>query len=92
MATKTPISSIEEYNELFELYTQAKDRIESGLGMGYSGVHYEVEFALNRHGVSSTSRNDTVVQLKKLLDEYERNHLGVETEENRYADMGDQEE
>lgn len=75
---KSGIPSLGEYYLALELYTEAKDRINSGgTGMGYSGIHYLVMERVRRFGGSANGREDAVNTLGKMLREYEKEHLGA---------------
>ncbi|MBE0682869.1 MAG: hypothetical protein IH589_13240 [Anaerolineales bacterium] len=61
-----------------QLYSDAWDRIQSGgTGAGYSGIHYEVFNAIRRYGKVANGREEALAELKKLLREYEKKHLGT---------------
>ncbi|RIK31631.1 MAG: hypothetical protein DCC56_05455 [Anaerolineae bacterium] len=68
---------MDEYDQLTQLYSEAWDRVQSGgTGAGYSGIHYEVFETLRKYGRVANSRDEALVELKKLLREYETNYLG----------------
>jgi hypothetical protein len=76
---KNSITSLDEYDQLSQLYSDAWDRVQSGgTGAGWSGIHYEVFDMLRKYGRVANSRDEALVELKKLLREYERAHLGVQ--------------
>jgi hypothetical protein len=69
---------LDEYDQLSELYSDAWDRVQSGgTGAGWSGIHYEVFDALRKYGKVANSRDEALVELKKLLQEYEKEYLGA---------------
>lgn len=75
---KNSITSLDEYDQLSQLYSDAWDRVQSGgTGAGYSGIHYEVFEALRKYGRVANSRDEALIELKKLLREYEVEHLGA---------------
>ncbi len=75
---KNSITSLDEYYQLSQLYSDAWDRIQSGgTGAGYSGIHYEVFNAIRRYGRVANGREEALAELKKLLREYEKKHLGA---------------
>ena len=75
------ITSLGEYDQLSQLYSDAWDRVQSGgTGAGYSGIHYEVFEVLRKYGRMANGRNEALVQLKILLREYETEHLGAHDE------------
>lgn len=75
---KNSITSLDEYYQLSQLYSDAWDRIQSGgTGAGYSGIHYEVFNAIRRYGRVANGREEALAELKKLLREYEKKHLGT---------------
>lgn len=75
---KNSITSLDEYYQLSQLYSDAWDRIQSGgTGAGYSGIHYEVFNAIRRYGRIANGREEALAELKKLLREYEKKHLGT---------------
>lgn len=75
---KNSITSLDEYYQLSQLYSDAWDRIQSGgTGAGYSGIHYEVFNAIRRYGKVANGREEALAELKKLLREYEKKHLGT---------------
>ena len=74
---KNSITSLDEYDQLAQLYTDAWDRVQSGgTGAGYSGIHYEVFEVLRKYGRVANGRDEALAELKKLLREYEMEHLG----------------
>lgn len=76
---KNSITSLDEYNRLSQLYEEAWDRVQSGgTGAGYSGIHYEVIDVIRKYGRFANGRDEALVELKKLLREYETEHLGAE--------------
>lgn len=76
---KNSITSLDEYNRLSQLYEEAWDRVQSGgTGAGYSGIHYEVMDVIRKYGRFANGRDEALVELKKLLREYETEHLGAE--------------
>jgi hypothetical protein len=75
---KNSITSLDEYDQLSQLYSDAWDRVQSGgTGSGYSGIHYEVFEVLRKYGRVANSRDDALKELKKLLLEYEKEYLGA---------------
>ncbi len=75
---KNSITSLDEYYQLSQLYSDAWDRVQSGgTGAGYSGIHYEVFNAIRRYGRVANGREEALAELKKLLREYEKKHLGA---------------
>jgi hypothetical protein len=73
---KNSITSLDEYDQLSQLYSDAWDRVQSGgTGAGYSGIHYEVFEVLRKYG-----RDEALSELKKLLQEYEKEYLGTKDE------------
>ena len=75
---KNSITSLDEYYQLSQLYSDAWDRVQSGgTGAGYSGIHYEVLNAIRRYGRVANGREEALAELKKLLREYEKKHLGA---------------
>ena len=90
---KNSITSLDEYDQLSQLYSSAWDRVQSGgTGAGYSGIHYEVFNAIRKYGRVANSRDEALAELKKLLREYEKNHLGArdQTDEeylNKFDDI-----
>jgi hypothetical protein len=89
---KNSITSLDEYDQLSQLYSDAYDRVQSGgTGAGYSGIHYELIEVLRKYGRSANSREGALLELKKLLQEYEKQHLGAHDESDedflsRYED------
>jgi len=70
-----------DYNQLYLLYSEALERLQSGsTGAGYSGIHYEVFNALRRYERFANTREESLSELKKLLREYETEHLGAKDE------------
>jgi hypothetical protein len=47
-----------------------------GTGAGYSGIHYEVFNVIRKYGRVANGRDEALSELKKLLKEFEREHLG----------------
>jgi hypothetical protein len=77
------ITSLDEYNQLDDLYREAYDRVQSGgTGAGYSGIHYAVMNKLRKYGLAANSREEAIRLLKQLLTEYEITHLGAKTEQS----------
>jgi hypothetical protein len=77
---KNSITSLAEYDRLSELYREANDRIQSGgTGAGWSGIHYDVMFAIRSYGKVANGREEAVRILKQLLTEYEKAGLTSET-------------
>ena len=78
------ITSLDEYNQLDDLYREAYDRIQSGgTGAGHSGIHYAVMNELRRYGLAANSRDEAIRLLRQLLiTEYETTHLGAKTEQS----------
>ncbi|MBI5823515.1 MAG: hypothetical protein HZB18_05765 [Chloroflexi bacterium] len=75
---KNSITSLDEYYQLSQLYSDAWDRVQSGgTGAGYSGIHYEVFNAIRKYGSVANGRDEALSELKKLLREYETKHLGA---------------
>ena len=75
---KNSITSSDEYYQLSQLYSDAWDRVQSGgTGAGYSGIHYEVFNAIRKYGRVPNGRDEALSELKKLLQEYEKDHLGA---------------
>ena len=75
---KNSITSLDEFDQLSQLYSDAWDRVQSGgTGAGYSGIHYEVFEMLRKYGRVANGRDEALAELKKLLQEYEREHLGA---------------
>jgi hypothetical protein len=73
---KNSITSLDEYDQLSQLYSDAWDRVQSGgTGAGWSGIHYEVFDVLRKYGRVANSRDEALAELKKLLQEYENEHL-----------------
>ncbi len=78
---KNSITSLDEYDRLTQLYSDAWDRVQSGgTGSGYSGIHYEVFNILRQYGKTANGRDEALSELKKLLREYEQEHLGKKDE------------
>ena len=74
---KNSFPTLEEYYRLLDLYHDAYDRLQFGeAGSGYAGIHFEVMNVLSRYGIPANGRDDAVLRLKQLLDEYERIELG----------------
>ncbi|MDL1909597.1 hypothetical protein FBQ81_02710 [Chloroflexi bacterium CFX6] len=91
--SKSGIQSLDEYNEILELYHDAHDRIQSGgTGMGYSGIHYMVMNKLRRYGIFVNGREEAVQALKKLLKEYENAHGGQTQTDEEYLETFDDDE
>ena len=90
---KNSITSLDEYDQLSQLYSDAWDRVQSGgTGAGYSGIHYEVFNAIGKYGRVANGRDEALTELKKLLREYEKNQLGIrdQTDEeylNKFDDI-----
>jgi hypothetical protein len=75
---KNSITSSAEYDRLYQLYSEAWDRVQSGgTGAGYSGIHYEVFDVIRKYGRVANSRDEALSELKKLLREYEAEYLGA---------------
>ena len=75
---KNSITSLDEYDQLSQLYSDAWDRVQSGgTGAGWSGIHYEVFDVLRKYGRVANTRDEALAELKKLLQEYEREHLSA---------------
>ena len=75
---KNSITSLDEFDQLSQLFSDAWDRVQSGgTGAGYSGIHYEVFEMLRKYGRVANGRDEALAELKKLLQEYEREHLGA---------------
>ena len=75
---KNSITSLDEYDQLSQLYSDAWDRVQSGgTGAGYSGIHYEVFEVLRKYGRVANGRDEALAELKKLLKEYETEYLGT---------------
>ena len=69
-----------EYDQLSQLYSDAWDRVQSGsTGAGYSGIHYEVFEVIRIYGRAANGRDEALSELKKLLQEYEKEYLGPKT-------------
>jgi hypothetical protein len=62
------IKTWEEYAELEQICDEADDRIKSGAWA--SGIHFELMHIIGKHGIRGCSREDTVVQGRKLLTEF----------------------
>ena len=74
---KSSITSLDEDDQLSQLHSDAWDRVQSGgTGAGYSGIHYEVFEVLRKYGRVANGRDEVLAELKKLLREYEIEHLG----------------
>jgi hypothetical protein len=84
---------LDEYDQLSQLYSDAWDRVQSGgTGAGYSGIHYEVFEVLRKYGRIANGRNEALVELKKLLREYETDYLGAKDQSdeeylNKFGDI-----
>jgi hypothetical protein len=75
---KNCITSLDEYDQLSQLHSDAWDRVQSGgTGAGYSGIHYEVFEVLRKYGRVANGRDEALAELKKLLREYEIGYLGT---------------
>lgn len=78
---KNSITSLDEYDQLSDLYREAYDRVQSGgTGAGWSGIHYELMNILRQYGKVPNGREDAIRMLKQLLDEYEKTDLGAKDE------------
>ena len=62
------IKDWQEYNELESMYEEAKDRIIAGTG--FSGIHFHLSHVLRMHGRTAMGRESSVLEMKKLLDEF----------------------
>lgn len=64
---KNSITSLDEYDRLSQLYSDAWDRVQSGgTGAGYSGIHYEVFNVLRQYGRIANGRDEALRELKKI--------------------------
>lgn len=89
---KNSITSLDEYDQLSQLYSDAWDRVQSGgTGSGYSGIHYEVFEVLRKYGRVANSRDGALKELKSLLLEYEKEYLGAteQTDEDYLSKFDD---
>lgn len=62
------IKDWQEYATLEELCDEADDRIKSGAWA--SGIHFELMHILGKHGIRAASREDTIKQTRRLLNEF----------------------
>ena len=75
---KNSITSSDDSYQLSQLYSDAWDRVQSGgTGAGYSDIHYEVFNAIRKYGRVANGRDEALSELKKLLQEYEKDYLGA---------------
>jgi hypothetical protein len=78
---KNSITSLDEYDQLSQLYSDAYDRVQSGgTGARYSGIHYQLMEVLRKYERSANGREAALSELKKLLREYERQYLDSKDE------------
>jgi hypothetical protein len=74
---KSGIPSLDDYYLALDLYSEARDRINSGgTGMGYSGIHYIVMQRIKQFGSIVEGREAAVAELGRLLREFEKTHFG----------------
>ena len=62
------IKNWQEYAELEKITDEAHDRIMSGAWA--SGIHFELMHVLGKHGIRAASREDTVKQARRLMNEF----------------------
>ena len=73
---KNSITSLDEFDQLSQLYSDAWDRVQSGgTGAGYSGIHYEVFEMLRKYGRVANGRDEALAELKKLLQVHKPEHI-----------------
>jgi len=73
------IKTWEEYNELEEMCDEADDRIKSGAWA--SGIHFDLMHILGKHGIRGGGREDAVIKMRQLLDEFYQEQMKVAQEE-----------
>lgn len=62
------IKTWSEFHEIQDLCDSAEDKIITG--EGEMGQHYMLIHILGKHGILCLSRQDTIPQARKLLDEF----------------------
>jgi hypothetical protein len=73
-----------QYNEVYQLRDEAKERLDAGIGVSRSGVHFELTHLLGTIGIRANGREDSVKKATQALEEYERQKWGVSSSEEKY--------